>query len=366
MENFSVLIEKWYKENGRDLPWRHSKNPYEIWISEIILQQTQVKQGYNYYLNFIQRFPDIKALAEASEQEVLKYWQGLGYYSRARNLHSAALDIMKHMNGEFPTTYKEIRALKGIGDYTAAAICSFAYNLPEAVLDGNVYRVLARYFAIDTPIDTGEGKKRFTRLSKMMLDKNNSALYNQAIMDFGAMLCTPQNPNCMFCPLQESCGSFGEGKVNSYPVKIKKTKVKDVYFTYLYLIYNKEFLLRKRSDKDIWKNMYELPMIESSSLEEQEQILNSGSFDKWTKLSGQKTPPLIHLFATNIKHVLSHRIIHAQCYAIDFSNVPQEEMSNISQFAKKNKCIIVTKNELIKYPLPRLITLILEKAEEKF
>lgn len=358
MEDFSEIIEKWYIDNQRNLPWRKTQDPYKIWISEIILQQTQVKQGYDYYLRFIDRFPNVQTLAEANEQEVLKYWQGLGYYSRARNLHAAAQTIENEMGGAFPKTYKAIRSLKGIGDYTAAAISSFAYNLPEAVLDGNVYRVLARYFAIDIPIDTTPGKKYFTELSKKMLDKKNPALYNQAIMDFGALQCTPQNPTCLFCPLQDSCAAYNESKPTNYPVKEKKTKVQDVYFTYLYIIYKGKFLLHKRSGKGIWKNMYELPLIETNSAEEQKQILTSKAFDQWINLFHN---PLIRLVVQDLKHVLSHRIIHAQCYRIEIGDFSDEKASNFSKISQQNNCIIVGMDELESYPLPRLITLILDK-----
>lgn len=366
MENFNKSIERWYADNQRDLPWRHSKDPYKIWISEIILQQTQVKQGYDYYLRFIRRFPDIRTLAEANEQEVLTYWQGLGYYSRARNLHAAALDIIQNRKGIFPTSYEKIRSLKGVGDYTAAAICSFAYDLPEAVLDGNVYRVLARYFAIETPIDTTEGKKLFTELSKKMLDRKKPALYNQAIMDFGAIQCTPQNPNCLFCPLQDSCAAFGQGKTTDYPVKAKKTKVQDVYYTYLYIIYKDKFLLHKRSGKGIWKNMFELPVIESAFAEEQEDILRSEEFNEWIHLFEGDTPPVIRPIAEGIKHVLSHRIIHARGFLIKIGDFFDGKMSDFFQKAREKNCIAVSMDELDKYPLPRLITLILEKGAGKF
>ena len=209
MNNFSKTLLDWYAENKRDLPWRNTTDPYLIWISEIILQQTRVAQGYEYFLRFIKRFPDVASLAAASEDEVMKYWQGLGYYSRARNLHAAA----QSMKGVFPKTYAEVRALKGVGDYTAAAICSFAYDMPYAVVDGNVYRVLSRYFGIDIPIDSTEGKKTFTTLAEEMLDKSRPADYNQAIMDFGAVRCTPQSPDCLFCPLSGSCQALSEGKV---------------------------------------------------------------------------------------------------------------------------------------------------------
>ena len=229
MNAFSRILLDWYAEHKRELPWRETKDPYRIWISEIILQQTRVAQGYEYFQRFVERFPDLVALAEADEDEVMKYWQGLGYYSRARNLHAAA----RSMNGVFPRTYEGVRALKGVGDYTAAAICSIAYDMPYAVVDGNVYRVLSRYFGVETPIDSTQGKKLFASLAQEMLDEKHAALYNQAIMDFGAIQCTPQSPSCMFCPLADSCSALATGKVNLLPVKQHKTKTTDRYFTYI-------------------------------------------------------------------------------------------------------------------------------------
>lgn len=215
MNIFSEKLIAWYAENKRELPWRDTTDPYIIWISEIILQQTRVAQGYDYFLRFIHCFPNVTALAEAPEDEVMKCWQGLGYYSRARNLHAAA----KSMNGVFPATYEGVRALKGVGDYTAAAICSSAYGMPYAVVDGNVYRVLSRYFGIDTPVDSTEGKKLFAALADEMMDKSQPAVYNQAIMDFGAIQCTPQSPNCLFCPLVDSCSALKGGYDNEVACK---------------------------------------------------------------------------------------------------------------------------------------------------
>lgn len=376
MEKFSKTIENWYAENKRDLPWRHITDPYKIWISEIILQQTQVKQGYNYYLKFIQRFPDVQSLAQADEQEVLKYWQGLGYYSRARNLHAAAVDIMTKRDGQFPILYKEVRSLKGVGDYTAAAICSFAYNQPEAVLDGNVYRVLSRYFGIDTPIDTTQGKHFFTELSRKMLDTTQPALYNQAIMDFGAIQCAPANPGCTSCPLQDSCVAFATSGPGSFPVKARKTKVKDVYYTYLYIRYKHRFLLHKRSGKGIWKNMFELPVIESESAQEQEAVLSSKDFRKWASFWEDNATATISQVVYGLKHVLSHRQIHAQCFLIDLDESIEEENKKsrkisearnspvLSQIASGQHCVVAGMNDLQNYPLPRLITLILEEVEK--
>ena len=233
MENFSRKLIDWYRENGRDLPWRRTKDPYLIWISEIILQQTRVAQGYDYYQRFVTRFPDVYALAAADEDEVMRYWQGLGYYSRARNLHAAARSMAEA--GGFPVTYAGVRALKGVGEYTAAAICSFAYDMPYAVVDGNVYRVLSRWLGIDTPIDSAEGKKLFVQVADELLDRGRPDLYNQAIMDFGALQCTPVAPDCLFCPLNDSCVARLKGIAGSLPVKQHKTKVTDRYFNYIYV-----------------------------------------------------------------------------------------------------------------------------------
>lgn len=234
MSEFAEILEAWYARNGRfDLPWRDIHDPYKIWISEIILQQTRVVQGMDYYLRFIEHFPDVFSLAAAPEDEVMKLWQGLGYYSRARNLHAAAKEIAAL--GYFPNTYEGVRALKGIGDYTAAAICSFAFRLPYPVVDGNVYRVLSRIYGIDTPIDSKEGKKRFTVLAEELLDREKPDLYNSAIMDFGATQCTPQQPDCLFCPYAERCVARLECRVMELPVKEKKTEVKERYFVYVYI-----------------------------------------------------------------------------------------------------------------------------------
>lgn len=259
MNILSERLLEWYKENKRELPWRDTTDPYLIWISEIILQQTRVAQGYEYFLRFVRRFPDVASLAAASEDEVMKYWQGLGYYSRARNLHAAA----KSMNGKFPVTYEDVRGLKGVGDYTAAAICAFAYNMPYAVVDGNVYRVLSRYLGIDTPIDSTEGKKVFAVLAQEMLDERRPTDYNQAIMDFGAIQCTPQSPNCMFCPLADRCFALSKGLIAHLPVKQHKTKTVNRYFNYIYVRMGAETLIHKRTENDIWKNLFELPLVEA-------------------------------------------------------------------------------------------------------
>ncbi len=298
---------EWYSINKRILPWRETTDPYRIWISEIILQQTRVAQGYDYYLRFVERFPDMASLAAAPEDDVLKCWQGLGYYSRARNLHAAA----KSMEGEFPVAYEDVRRLKGVGDYTAAAICSFAYNMPYAVVDGNVYRVLARYFGIDTPIDGAEGKRLFAAMADEMLYRASPSTYNQAIMDFGAVQCVPQTPDCMVCPLADSCSALRSGRVMELPVKRRKPQTVNRFFNYIYVRTGKDILIRKRTQSDIWRNLYELPLIETESL------LSEDAFRELPELHGQLAENetfTLRLVCPNVKHVLSHRVIYTNFY----------------------------------------------------
>lgn len=334
----------WYAENKRELPWRETADPYLIWISEIILQQTRVAQGYDYFLRFVRRFPDVATLAAASEEEVMKYWQGLGYYSRARNLHAAA----KSMNGVFPKTYREVRALKGVGDYTAAAICSIAYNMPYAVVDGNVYRVLSRYFGIDTPIDSTEGKKVFAALAEEMLDKSSPATYNQAIMDFGAIQCTPQSPACMFCPLADSCAALAAGKVSKLPVKAHKTKTSNRYFNYIYVRMGACTFIHKRTEDDIWKNLFELPLIESGREWTEEEFLQSPAF---RSLIAAGETPVVRAVVRNVKHVLSHRIIYASFYEVELP----EDSRSFSAYQR------IPAGDLEHYPVSKLIHAFLKK-----
>ncbi len=360
METFTETIETWYGTHKRNLPWRGIKDPYKIWVSEIILQQTRVVQGYEYYLRFIQRFPTVEALAEAEEQEVLKYWQGLGYYSRARNLHTAARQVMEN-GGAFPRTYEQVRALKGIGDYTAAAICSFAFGLPQAVLDGNVYRVLSRYFGVDTPIDTGLGKKEFTSLAQSMLDTANPELYNQAIMDFGALQCTPQKPDCMYCPLQDSCAAYHSGKPLQLPVKSRKTIVKDCFFTYLYIRYKQFTVLHQRAGRGIWRNMYELPLVISDSAKAQKAFLSSEICAQW--MTSSPADCTVRVVAEQVKHVLSHRVIYADCYSLQFQDNAFQNEEDFRKWVESRQCITVERDGIAPYPLPRLVSLMIEKAE---
>ena len=261
--DFTQKIINWYLVNKRDLPWRNTKDPYHIWISEIILQQTRVEQGRPYYEKYVTQYPNIVDLANAPEDAVMKLWQGLGYYSRARNMHATAKMVKELHKGIFPDTYQEILQLKGIGEYTAAAISSFSYNLPHAVVDGNVYRVLSRFFGIDTPIDSTIGKKKFQETATAILDTNNPGLHNQAMMEFGAMLCKPQNPLCAECPVNTACYALQHKCVDALPVKSKRVKPRDRHFNYLYITYQDGFFIRKRTGKDIWTDLYDFPLIES-------------------------------------------------------------------------------------------------------
>ncbi|HEY0272663.1 MAG TPA: A/G-specific adenine glycosylase, partial [Chitinophaga sp.] len=260
------------------MPWKGEKDPYRIWLSEIILQQTRVEQGWPYYERFVQAYPTITHLARAADDEVFRLWQGLGYYARCRNMLAAAREIAHTFHGRFPNTYESILALPGIGAYTAAAIASFAFGLPHAVLDGNVYRVLARYFGIQTPSDSTEGKKEFTQLAGELLDKTQAAAYNQAIMDFGAVVCKPQLPECNTCPLSPQCVALHTGQAYRLPVKTKKLVIRQRFFYYMILIYNKQVYIRKRVEKDIWQNLHEFILVELPCPVTQAELLASQAF----------------------------------------------------------------------------------------
>ncbi|MAR40238.1 MAG: A/G-specific adenine glycosylase [Flavobacteriales bacterium] len=333
---FSTTIIKWYHKNKRDLPWRNTKDPYRIWISEIILQQTKVSQGLPYYNRFIKKFPTITELAKASEDEVLNLWQGLGYYSRARNLHVTAKLIRDEYDSVFPSDYKSIKNLKGIGDYTAAAISSFCYKLPYAVLDGNVSRVLSRYFAIETPIDVSEGQKVFKKLSQELLDLDNPDTYNQAIMEFGALQCVPKSPNCEDCPLHESCQSYSTELVQLLPLKSKSLKVIDRYFNYLIITSSDNTFIHKR-EEGIWKSLYQFPLIEGNL---DFEVLQKSK--EWDKLFKGKDV-VLNSSSLQIKHKLSHQLIHAVFYSL-----------RVEDFSSDNLIKLKWKN-LDDYPLPRLI-----------
>lgn len=341
MDVFSSKIIKWYQVNGRNLPWRETADPYKIWISEIILQQTRVAQGYEYYRRFIARFPDVEVLAAAEEVEVMSLWQGLGYYSRARNLHQAAKQVVAQ--GMFPLTYDTVKSLKGVGDYTAAAICSFAYGLPCAVVDGNVYRVLSRWLGVDTPIDTAAGKKEFAALADQLLDKEQPAMYNQAIMDFGAMVCTPSLPRCEHCPLADSCVALSRKQVDSLPCKAHKTKVTDRYFHYLYIHTDTHLELCKRGEGDIWQSLYEFPLVETEGPCEPDDLLSLPSckllLDKYEVLQ-------ISLMEKERKHILSHRRVFASCYDIKVKHLDNES----------DRFQGIAYGELNKFPVSNLVS----------
>lgn len=274
--NFHNLLIKWYLQNKRDLPWRNTTNPYHIWLSEIMLQQTRVAQGMPYFLSFTTAFPTVFDLANANEEQVLKLWQGLGYYSRARNLHKTAQYIATELNGIFPDNYKDLLQLKGVGEYTAAAIASFSYNEAVPVVDGNVFRVLSRYFDIETDIAQAYAKKEFAALAFELMPKDNPAIFNQAIMEFGALQCVPKSPNCQICVFSESCAALQKKKVDQLPVKSKKLKVRNRYFNYLMLSDAEEkTLIQKRTAKGIWHNLYEFPLIETLQEEDFEFVSNA-------------------------------------------------------------------------------------------
>jgi A/G-specific adenine glycosylase len=311
--NFSKLLIDWYLQNKRDLPWRNTSNPYLIWLSEIMLQQTRVAQGMPYFFSFTTAFPSIFDLANANEEQVLKLWQGLGYYSRARNLHQTAQYIANELGGVFPDNYKDLLQLKGVGEYTAAAIASFAYNEIVPVVDGNVFRVLSRYFDIETDIASASAKKEFSALAHELIPKDNPALFNQAIMEFGALQCVPKNPNCSDCIFNQSCAALQKKKVDQLPVKLKKIKVRNRFFNYL--IFSDELqntIIQKRTDKGIWHNLYEFPLIETEKEENFETMSKQikTDFQHWNILTiGEEN-------SKSIVHKLSHQHLHIKFWDV--------------------------------------------------
>ena len=332
--SFTTTILQWFQANGRTLPWRETRDPYAIWLSEIILQQTRIEQGRPYWQRFMQRWPTVEALANATEDEVLREWQGLGYYSRARNLHTAAQQVVAM--GGFPTTLEGIKALKGVGDYTAAAIGSTAFDLPAAVVDGNVYRVLSRYFGIDTPINTTVGKKEFTELAQDLLlpalnrEGKGAGLFNQAMMDFGATQCTPSSPNCPSCPLADSCVALREGRISELPVKQNTLKIKERHLTYVYIRCKGQTALHRRPAGDIWQGLYE----------------------PWLT---EEVPCGAVLLRQRVKHVLTHRILYADFYLWD----PAERPSLPEDY------FWIPEADIDNYGVPRLIEIMLESLNTK-
>lgn len=386
---FANTIISWFRENGRALPWRETRDPYAIWLSEIILQQTRIAQGWEYWERFMAQYPTVEDLAAAHEDEVLKLWQGLGYYSRARNLHTAAKQIVAL--GHFPDTLEGIKQLKGVGDYTAAAIGSFAFDIPAAVVDGNVYRVLARYFGIDTPINSTQGKKEFAALAQSLLPSSKAsvslssfspasdfqsslslvAAYNQAMMDFGAIQCTPQSPKCLLCPLAETCEAMRTNRVAELPVKQKTMKVKTRHLSYIYIRCKGETVIHRRGEGDIWQGLWE-PFNASDIAEacaspsSAQASLSSTKFStSLTKLSSFKKElaadlhllnvDALQLLAQDVKHVLTHRILFADFYLLETDAHPQ----------LTDDYIWIKEEEIEDYGIPRLIELMLEKISCK-
>ena len=388
MNSFSNTILSWFRENGRELPWRETKNPYAIWLSEIILQQTRIAQGWEYWERFMAQYPTVEDLAAAHEDEVLKLWQGLGYYSRARNLHAAAKQIVAL--GHFPDTLEGIKQLKGVGDYTAAAIGSFAFDIPAAVVDGNVYRVLARYFGIDTPINSTQGKKEFAALAQSLLPSSKAsdflslssasdslsssspvAAYNQAMMDFGAIQCTPQSPKCLLCPLAETCEAMRSNRIAELPVKQKTLNVKTRHLSYIYIRCNGMTAIHRRGEGDIWQGLWE-PFNASDITEATASIASAQASPSSAKFSpsSAKLSPFkselaaslhlsnvdgLQLLAQDMKHVLTHRILLADFYLLETEARPQ----------LPDDYIWIKEEEIEDYGIPRLIELMLEKISCK-
>ena len=328
-------------ENKREMPWKGEKDPYKIWISEIILQQTRVQQGLAYYNRFIKKFPNIKSLATAPEQEVYKLWEGLGYYSRCRNLIASAKFIDEKLAGKFPEKYEDILALKGIGSYTASAIASFAFNQPYAVVDGNVLRVLSRFFGIQTPIDSTEGKKKYTILARELIDKKNPAKYNQAIMDFGAIVCKPALPLCNQCPFRIHCIAFKKDLISVLPIKEKSIAKKERFFNYLIIENKNKFYVSKRTGKDIWQNLFEFVLIETEKLQTEKDFITSKVFTSFLPRRSYS----ITKVSKNLKQQLTHQTIHGRFIHIQL----QSTVSSLKEYC------LVTQKELDLLPFPKFI-----------
>lgn len=342
--SFTTTILQWFRENGRELPWRQTHDAYAIWLSEIILQQTRIEQGRPYWERFMRRWPTVEKLAAASEDEVLREWQGLGYYSRARNLHTAARQLVDM--GGFPQTLKAIKSLKGVGDYTAAAIGSIAFGLPAAVVDGNVYRVLARHYGIDTPINTTEGKHEFAALAQELLPADEASAYNQGMMDFGAIQCTPTSPRCLDCPLQESCVALREGRVAELPVKLKTLKVKERHLTYIYIRWRGMTAIHRRGEGDIWQGLWEPLCLENTGIDDYLQQCRPLATD-----DAQATEHQLHRIAEHVKHVLTHRVIYADFWLWEPSGQP----------VLPADYTWIREDELDRYGVPRLIEILLNE-----
>ncbi len=351
--HITAILHKWYCAHKRALPWRETRDPYRIWVSEIILQQTQVVQGLSYYHRFVDTFPDITTLATASETKVLQQWQGLGYYSRARNMHHTAKTLVANWNGRFPETYRELLSLKGIGPYTASAIASIAFNLPYAVVDGNVFRLLSRLFALSAPVDTPSGKKQFEQLAQQLLDHKSPSTHNQAMMEMGALICKPANPQCTLCPLSPYCEAFAQQTQPYYPVKSKRIVRKKRYLNFLILKNNQQLALQKRTAKDIWKGLFQPPLMETETPADAASI--EGLIEKhW----GEKIAiqPI-----KQVKHLLTHQELHLYFYFIDWQKKQRLPSSLVN-----NELIFIDMEALNEYPLPKPLQKILLSITHKY
>lgn len=346
---FCSTILQWYRQFGRQLPWRESKDPYSIWLSEIILQQTRIEQGTAYYHKFLEEFPSVDLLAQAHEDKILRLWQGLGYYSRARNLHKAAKKVVNQFNGNFPQDYSALMSLNGVGPYTASAIASIAFNLPHAVVDGNVYRVLSRYFGIATPINSSKGIKEFQELANKLLPTKQAGDYNQGLMDFGAMVCKPSQPDCLNCPLSDNCIAFKNEQVSKLPVKEGKIKIRERFLLFVF-IQNEEgiTLVKKRAENDIWAGLFQFPLLEFATLDELNLFYNSEQFvqffgEQFFKIT--KTSSII-------KHILSHQKLLVKFVHIHVEKLPKYD--SVQEIAS---------DDLHAIAMPRVITRYLEGNE---
>lgn len=343
MNELQEILARWFKSNKRDLPWRNSPSPYYVWLSEVILQQTRVNQGLAYFNRFVKRWPTLPDLAEADEEEVLKMWQGLGYYSRARNLHRCARQVVEEYGGVFPKQLDELKKLKGVGNYTAAAIASIAFNQPYAVVDGNVYRVLARLYDLDTPINSNEGMKVFAELADTLLDRKHPGQHNQAMMEFGALHCVPKNPDCLRCPLQSRCLAFEHHTVTERPVKEKRLKIRTRYFHYLVIDNAHRLFLRRRESGDIWQGLYDFPCIESDRPLSIEEVVESPEF--------KEIIPLETFQISRVSALFTHQLTHQTLKAV-FIEI---KISDFLPPSQKNNILLVPENELGNYPIPKLI-----------
>lgn len=340
MNDWSEKLIAWYSVHKRDLPWRNTKDPYVIWLSEVILQQTRVQQGLPYFERFVEQFPTVHHLANATLEEVMQCWQGLGYYSRARNLHEASKQLVQQFGGVFPASYDQLRSLKGVGPYTAAALASFAFDLPHAVVDGNVYRVLSRHFGLRLPIDHAPSQKTYTELAQKLLPKRYAADFNQAIMEFGAMHCLPLHPDCEACIFKTSCQAYNKGEVDLLPIKAGKVKVRDRYFNYVLLQKDGGVFMKERKGKDIWQNLWDFELIEADGFVGEADIVAHIQ----QKFSFSRAEFSVQLHSEDFNHILTHQRIKARFWQVQiFSNLHDEELKFVAANALGNK------------PLPRLI-----------